>query len=94
MVSMTAGMLDHRNIGSHITLPYMSEKPGVTVAGAIALIIQDGEETEIVLAGDDESLSIPRDTQVDVCLPPSAAYTLHLKNALEDLMERLEAKDA
>jgi hypothetical protein len=90
MVFMNAGKLDQRNIGSHITLPYLPKTdPGVTVAGAIALIIQDGDKTEIVLAGDDEALVVPSALEVEVSLPPAAAYTLHMKNAMEELIGQL-----
>lgn len=92
MVFMTAGMLDHRNIGSHITLPYLpNTDPGVTVAGAIALIIQDGDQTEIILTGmDDEALVLASSTQVEVNLSPAAAYTLHMKNAVEELLAAIK----
>jgi hypothetical protein len=85
MVFMNAGMLDHRNIGSNITLP---DEDG-TVSGAIALIVQHKDNTEIHLAHDEISFEVARDAQVDVALPPAAAYTLGLKNIVEDLAAKL-----
>jgi len=85
MVFMTAGMLDHRNIGSNITMPH----DGGTISGALALVIQDGAETEILLAHDDASITVPRETSVDISLPTTAAYTLHMKNAVENLLAAL-----
>lgn len=91
MVFMNAGQLDHRNIGSHITLPYLPKtEPEVTIAGALALVVQGGDNTEIFLEGDDEWLVIPRDQQVEVSLPPAAAYTLHMKNAVEELLAAIK----
>ena len=85
MVFMTAGMLDHRNIGSNITMPH----GGGSISGALALVIQDGTTTEILFAHDDESITVDRSTPVDVSLPTAAAYTLHMKNAVEDLLAAL-----
>lgn len=96
MVFMTAGMLDHRNIGSHITLPYglPGAEASTTVAGAIALIVQDGTHTEIFLTGDDESILLEKSAQVEVNLPPAAAYTLHMKNAVEELLAAIKGGPA
>ena len=90
MVSMTAGMLDHRNIGSNITLPLEH----CTMSGALALIVQDGKTTEILFAHDDESISVDRDTPVEVSLPTTAAYTLHMKNAVEELLAAIKGGPA
>lgn len=85
MVFMTAGMLDHRNIGSNITLPH----DDCTISGALALIIQDGVHTELLFAHDDEAISVSRETPIEISLPTAAAYTLHMKNAVEDLLAAL-----
>jgi len=82
MPSMTAGMLDHRNVGSNITI----ELDHCTMSGALALIVQDGKMTEILFAHDDESISVAPSTPVEISLPTTAAYTLHMKNAVEDLL--------
>jgi hypothetical protein len=82
MVFMTAGMLDHRNIGSNISL--VTEEGNVS--GSLALITQTGHETEIVLAHDEEAIVVTPATPVDISLPPVAAYTLGMKNAIEELL--------
>jgi len=88
MVNMTAGMLDHRNIGSNISLP-LDEG---TISGCLAVVVQVGEETEIVLAHDDESIILPSRQEIEISLPAAAAYTLHMKNAVEDLLAIMEAR--
>jgi hypothetical protein len=90
MVSMTAGMLDHRNIGSNITLPLEH----CTMSGALALVVQDGKMTEILFAHDDESITVDPSTLVEVSLPAAAAYTLHMKNAVEDLLAAIKGGPA
>lgn len=89
MATMTAGMLDHRNIGSNITL---SGDEGDIVSGAIALIVQHAGSTEIHLAYDDAGFEVSKATEVDIALPPAAAYTLGLKNAVEEILTKLNGK--
>lgn len=91
MVFMNAGQLDHRNIGSHVTLTL---DDGVTISGALAIISQLGAQTSLLLAYDDEEIRISSASQVDVNLAPAAAYTLHMKNAVEDLLAEFRAKKA
>lgn len=90
MVSMNAGRLDHRNIGSTISLP--TGKNGAIVSGAIALVIQRGAETDILLAHDEELITISKSAEVDIALPPVAAYTLGMKNAVEELVARFKVE--
>ena len=87
---MSAGMLDHRNIGSSVSLK-LDEG---TISGALAIVFQDGAETTITLAHDSEEIRVPSTTQVEVALPTAAAYTLGLKNTLEELLGRLGPADA
>ena len=86
MPSMSAGQLDHRNIGSHVSLKLSD---GV-VSGALAIVVQYGDQTSLTLAHDEDEIVIPSNTSIEVSLPPAAAYTLHLKNALEELIVRLD----
>jgi hypothetical protein len=88
MVSMTAGQLDHRNIGSHVSLKL---DEGV-ISGALAVVIQFGDKTSITLAHDEDELHVSSLTPIEISLPPAAAYTLHLKNALEELIGRLDGR--
>lgn len=84
---MNAGSLDHRNIGSHVTL----HVKGGTISGALAIVAQSDDETTIILAHNEEDqLIFKNSTLVEVSLPPHAAYTLALKNTVEDLLDRLE----
>lgn len=93
MVSMNAGQLDGRNIGSNVTLPYLSgDSAEATVSGALALVVQDGDNTEILLAHDEEWVVVPRGTKVEINLPPAAAYTLGVKNATEEILAKLKAE--
>lgn len=89
MVSMLAGQLDHRNIGSHVTVQF---DDGDTTSGCIAVITQHNEDrqTTIVLAHDEDEILLPQDTVLDVNLPSAAAYTLHMKNAVEELVAFLK----
>lgn len=90
MPSMTAGMLDIRNIGSSISLK-LDEG---TISGALAIVFQDGANTSITLAHDTEEIRVPSSTQVEVALPTVAAYTLGLKNTVEELLARLGPANA
>jgi hypothetical protein len=89
MVFMTAGMLDHRNIGSHVSLKL---EDGVVISGALAVVVQRGLQTALTLAFDDEEIIMPSGAQVEVNLAPAAAYTLHLKNAVEDLLNEIRTQ--
>jgi hypothetical protein len=79
MPSMTAGQLDIRNIGSNVSF----EVEDGTIAGSLAVVVQTDDQTEIVLAHDDESLIVSKDAQIEVALPPVAAYLLGLKQFVE-----------
>jgi hypothetical protein len=85
---MTAGMLDHRNIGSNISFTL---DDGGVISGALAVVVQRGSSTEIVLAHDDEAFEVGANTDLEVSLPAGAAYTLHLKNAVEEFLARKPA---
>jgi hypothetical protein len=87
MPTMNAGQLDHRNIGSHVSFTLSDDG---TLSGAIAVVFQNALETTITLAHGGEEIVIHAHTPVEVSLPPAAAYTLALKNAVEDLLDRLE----
>ena len=82
MVLMKASTLDHRNIGSNVTI----HEGDMSTSGSLALVIQDGLVTELFLTQDDESFTLTRDAEVEVNLPPAAAYTLHLKNTIQDFL--------
>lgn len=90
MPIMNAGQLDNRNIGSNVSLP---GPKGSTVSGAIALVIQRRAETDILLAHDEHLITVAKDFAVDISLPAAAAYTLALKNAVEELLGRLDKRD-
>ena len=86
MPSMNAGMLDHRNIGSHVTL---TDADGDCVSGAIALVIQKQSTTEIHLAHDsDGGFEVDKHADIELSLPPGAAYLLGLKNTVEEYLAR------
>jgi hypothetical protein len=76
---MTAGQLDIRNIGSNVSF----EVAEGTISGNLAVVVQTENQTEIVLAHDDESLIISKASVIEVALPPMAAYILGLKQFLE-----------
>ena len=84
-------MLDHRNIGSNISLTLADDG---TISGALAIVFQDGINTTITLAHDDDEIVVPNATRIEVALPTAAAYTLGLKNAVEELLGRMGPADA
>lgn len=90
MVSMLAGQLDHRNIGSHLSIQLSNSD---VVSGALAVVTQNADtgKTSIVLAHDEDEIIVPQDRVLDVSLPSAAAYTLHMKNAVEELIAHLRA---
>jgi len=90
MVSMLAGQLDHRNIGSHVTIQLSD---GDTTSGALAVVTQyntEPKQTSILLAHDEDEILVPQTMVLDVNLPSAAAYTLHMKNAVEELIANLK----
>ena len=91
MVSMLAGQLDHRNIGSHVTVQL---DDGNTTSGALAVVTQynDTQQTSILLAHDEDEIIVPQTMILDVNLPSAAAYTLHMKNAVEELITYLKGR--
>jgi hypothetical protein len=89
MPSMTAGMLDHRNIGSNVSLALGDDG---TISGALATVFQSGNTTTIVLAHDDDEIVVDSNTRIEVALPTAAAYTLGLKNAVEELLTKLDGQ--
>jgi hypothetical protein len=85
MPNMTAGMLDHRNIGSNISF---IQSDGGVVSGNLAIVVQRPGKTELVLAHDEHPVNLPATAEIEVTLPAAAAYTLHLKNAVEGFLAR------
>ena len=63
-------------------------KSDSTISGALALVIQvpSAGKTEVILSNDDDVFELESTMEVEVNLPPAAAYTLHMKNAVEDLL--------
>lgn len=90
MPSMNAGMLDHRNIGSHVTL---EDANGDCISGAIALVVQKKDTTEIHLANDEDGgFEVAKTAEIEVSLPPGTAYLLGLKNTVEEYLARNTAR--
>ena len=90
MVSMLAGQLDHRNIGSHVTITF---EDGDSTSGCLAVVNQHNgapAQTSILLAHDEDEILVPQTMVLDVNLPSAAAYTLHMKNAVEELVAYLK----
>ena len=83
MPAMNAGMLDHRNIGSNVSFKL---EDGSVISGALAIVTQRAGRTEILLAHDDHEFDVPAAADVEVALPAVAAYTLGLKNAVEEYL--------